>query len=183
MGVLENQLAEATKQCNLYQAACQVFALSGVRAYILDMVTPYLNSRTSYYLDILSDGAMRAEWVTLSKNAKGELKDKFSIAIEARQGAKSFEALSGGEKRKVRLACAFAIQDLVAQRVADPIRLFVADEIDDALDAAGLERLMTVLEEKAAQGNCVMVISHNDLQHWIPNVLTVVKEGGVSYID
>jgi DNA repair exonuclease SbcCD ATPase subunit len=50
------------------------------------------------------------------------------------------------------------------------------DEVDDALDPAGLERLMTLLERKARERGTVLVISHSDLKDWADQITTVRKE-------
>jgi DNA repair exonuclease SbcCD ATPase subunit len=76
----------------------------------------------------------------------------------------------------VRIACALALQDLVARRATKPIELFVGDEIDDALDPAGIERLTTILEEKARERGSVFIISHSDLKDWIRNTITVTRK-------
>lgn len=157
-------------------ATVAVFAPAGARALILDEVTPYLNAQTERYLSVLSDGHIQATWSTMTPDAKGMLKEKFAIDVSHDLGAKGFKGLSGGERRKVRVATALALQDLVATRATKPIELFIGDEIDDALDAAGLERLMTVLEDKASERGTVMIISHNDLKDNCNNVITVVKE-------
>ncbi len=173
--VEETRLLEAARTEHEIQAAvAKVFGTAGVRAHVLDQVTPYLNDRTSAYLDILSDSTIKAVWTTLVRNAKGELKEKFSIEVTHPNG-EGFQGLSGGEKRKVRIACALALQDLVASRATKPFSLWVADEIDDALDDAGLERLMAVLQEKAREKGTVLVISHNNLTDWIDTVWVVTK--------
>lgn len=159
-----------------------VFGPAGVRAEILDQVTPYLNARTAAYLDALSDGTLKALWSTIVRDAKGNPREKFSIAVTHPNG-EGFAGLSGGEKRKVRLSTALALQDLVASRATKPIHLFIADEVDDALDEAGLERLMGVLSDKAREKGTVLVISHNSLTDWIPNTWTVTKERGVSTLN
>lgn len=167
----------AVKQAkmDLEQEVVKVFAPAGVRARVLDEVTPYLNGQTSKYLSILSDGNITAEWSTLTVSKAGEMKEKFAIDVQSGISAKTFKGLSGGEKRKVRVATALALQDLVATRATKPIDLFVGDEIDDALDASGLERLMIILEDKAKERGTVMVISHNSLKDEIRNVLTVER--------
>jgi DNA repair exonuclease SbcCD ATPase subunit len=180
---LEATLKEAEKEVALADSVVKVFGPSGVRAHILDTVTPYLNDRTSHYLSALADGNNKAVWNTLTKSAKGELKEKFSIEVVNDKGAESFEGLSGGEKRKVRLACAMALQDMVASRATKPINIFVADEVDHALDESGLERLMTVLNDKAKERGTVLVISHNSLSDWIDNVITVTKEKGYGTVS
>lgn len=169
-------------QLEKMEIAASVFGPAGVRAHILDTVTPFLNERTSEYLGALSDGNINATWQTLSKTAKGELREKFSIDVEKGRCAKSYTGLSGGEQRKVRLATALALQDLVASRASKPINLWVGDEIDDALDTAGLERLMGILERKARERGTVLIISHNDLNDWIREQITVTRQDGESYV-
>jgi DNA repair exonuclease SbcCD ATPase subunit len=158
----------------------KVYGPAGVRAHILDNVTPFLNQRTAEYLGTMSDGRISAIWSTLSTNAKGDLVEKFAITVTKDHGGGSFASLSGGEKRKVRLGCALALQDLVASRASKPIDLFIGDELDDALDEAGLERLMTVLETKARERGTVLVISHSDIRDWIRNTATLTMENGLS---
>jgi DNA repair exonuclease SbcCD ATPase subunit len=179
---IQDELTAFEGRVQLHQQAVEVFGPAGVRAHILDNVTPYLNARTSQYLSTLSDGNLSATWSTLSTTAKGALRERFVIEVNNDAGGSSFGLLSGGEKRKVRLACALALQDLVSTRASKPFRLFVADEIDDALDSAGLERLMAVLEEKARERGTVLVISHNSLSDWIREVVTVEKVGGQSSV-
>jgi len=111
------------------------------------------------------------------------LREKFAIEVDTVSGGSSFGLISGGEKRKVRIATALALQDLVAQRATKPIELLMADEIDDALDSTGLERLMMILTEKAREKGTVIIISHNDLKDWIPNVLTITKRDGYATIE
>jgi DNA repair exonuclease SbcCD ATPase subunit len=169
-------------EARLMEEAAKVFGPAGVRAHILDTVTPFLNERTSEYLGALADGNITATWSTLAKNSKGELKEKFNIDVTHAKGGDNFKLLSGGEKRKVRLATNLALQDMVASRAEKPINLWLGDEIDDALDEAGLERLIGVLEKKAKERGTVMVISHKSLKDWIDSVINVKKSGGVSEI-
>lgn len=177
------EVAKAEEELELYEDAVKVFGPAGVRAQILDTVTPFLNEQTREYLGALSDGNCHAVWSTLTTTAKGELREKFNIEVTHDHGGESFAALSGGEKRKVRLASFMALQDLVASRATKPLNLFIADEIDHALDDSGLERLMGTLERKAKERGTVLVISHNELADWIPNNITVRKKGGVSSVD
>jgi len=177
---LTDKTQEANAAVLMLEDAVKVFGPAGVRAHVLDTVTPYLNERTQEYLGALADGNIHAEWSTLGKTAKGELREKFNIDVMNDKGAESFAGLSGGEKRKVRLATAMALQDMVASRATKPINIFIADEVDHALDESGLERLMGVLERKARERGTVLVISHNSLSDWIDNVITVTKSGGLA---
>lgn len=176
----KGELAIANTNETLAAEVMAVFGPAGVRAHILDTVTPFLNQRTSHYLGILSDGNITAFWDTISLLATGEAREKFAISVESKTGAKSYKGLSGGEKRKVKLSCAMALQDLVASRSSKSLQLFMADEIDDSVDQSGLERLMMLLDEKAKEKGTLLVISHNSLSDWIRQSVTVVKDGGLS---
>jgi len=175
LGTMQTRQDAQELVCQHEEAVVRIFDPAGVRARILDDVTPFLNAQTEKYLSALSDGHISATWTTLSKAANGALKEKFSIEVEKDNGAQSFRGLSGGEKRKVRIAGALALQDLVATRATKPIELFIGDEIDDALDPAGLERLTMILEEKARERGSVFIISHNELRDHVNQVLTVQK--------
>lgn len=177
-----DELQKYERRADLLADAAKVFGPAGVRAHILDTVTPFLNERTGDYLGALADGNIHATWSTLASTAKGELKEKFNIDVTNDKGGKSFKALSGGEKRKVRIASNMALQDMVASRAEKPINLWIGDEIDHALDEPGLERLMTVLDRKAKERGTVVVISHNALDDWIDNVIQIKKSGGVSTV-
>lgn len=172
---VETRVKLLAEKLAVEQEVVKVYGPQGVRAHILDEVTPFLNAQTSRYLDVLSDGNLKATWSTLSKDSKGNLKEKFVIDVTNDAGGQSFRTISGGEKRKTRIATALALQDLVATRASKPIDLFLGDEIDDALDPAGIERLTQVLADKARERGSVFVISHHDIKDFVPQVLTIEK--------
>lgn len=182
MAEAKAQLDEATKRHLLLERAKAVYAPAGVRSHILASVTPFLNGKTSEYLSILSDGNITAEWSTMEETKKGDMRDRFNISVEKKGFSRDFRGLSGGEKRKVRIACALALQDLVANRASKNIELFIGDEIDDALDSAGLERLMSILEMKARERGTVMIISHKEMKSWFRETITLEVKDGRSYV-
>ncbi|CHM11360.1 chromosome segregation protein [Salmonella enterica subsp. enterica serovar Typhi] len=180
--VLKKELKSIQEQALLLEKARQVYSPAGVRSHILTSVTPFLNIRTAEYLNTLSDGNIVAEWSTMETTKKGEYRDKFNISVTKTGSSKSFQTLSGGEKRKVRIACSLVLQDLVASRASKNIELFIGDEIDDALDTAGLERLMGILEAKARERGTVMIISHKEMKSWFRETITVEVKEGRSYV-
>jgi DNA repair exonuclease SbcCD ATPase subunit len=181
-GVLKTELKNIQEQALLLDKARQVYSPAGVRSHILTSVTPFLNAQTAEYLNTLSDGNIVAEWSTMESTKKGEWRDKFNISVRKIGASKTFQTLSGGEKRKVRIACSLALQDLVASRASKNIELFIGDEIDDALDTAGLERLMGILEAKACERGTVMIISHKEMKSWFREIITVEVKEGRSYV-
>ena len=180
---LEIDCQEDIKQATIDNDLLTTFGPAGVRAHLLDVVTPFLNARTQRYLYVLTNGLITAEWNTLSINKSGELKEKFQIVVTNKDGSKNYKGLSGGEKRRVNLACALALQDLVASRADKSFDLWIGDEITDALDKTGLEMLMSVLSEKTKEKGTVLIISHTDLKDWIDQNITVIKENGISRVQ
>ena len=178
---IRREIAGMKDQAALLDKARQVYAPAGVRSHILTAVTPFLNDRTAEYLSTMSDGNISAVWSTMDTTKKGEVRDKFNIAVEKTGFSKDFRGLSGGEKRKVRLACSLALQDMVASRASKSIQLFIGDEIDDALDSAGLERLMGILEAKARERGTVMIVSHKEMKSWFRETVTLEMKEGRSY--
>jgi DNA repair exonuclease SbcCD ATPase subunit len=175
------KLKEASERLELLKAVQLAYSPKGLRYHILEKVAPQLTTATNKYLSTLTDGAIQAVWSTVSKTASGDYKEKFSIEAKM-EGRSSFALLSGGEKRKVRLACFFALQDLIASQASKHIELWCGDEIDVALDPAGMERLMGLLAEKAETKSTILVISHNKMREWIPNYATVTRKDGISTI-
>lgn len=176
------QIEDAKPEIIVLEKLVETLGPKGFRYHLLETATPELNNRTNYYLSLLTDGAIGAIWSTVEKISTGEYREKFSIKVSM-NGRTSFGALSGGQQRKVRLACWFALQDLIAARAEKDVHIWFGDEIDTALDDAGLERLMSLLEEKARQKGTVLVISHHSLADWIANGITVTMKDDISTVD
>ena len=160
-----------------------VFGPTGVRIDILNSVTPFLNERTQYYLAYLSNNSMSAVWTTQIVNKSGNIREKFTVNVIKTLTAVPYKSLSGGEKRKARLACALALQDLVAQWRPNPFRLWIGDEIDDGLDQTGLEALMQIMKERSREEGAVMLISHHSLDDWVNDRETVVMKNGQAALE
>lgn len=166
----------------VYTNLAESLSPKGFRYHMLESVTNELNKQTNYYLSMLTDGKIGAVWSTVKRLSSGEFREAFSIRVNM-NGRSNFGALSGGQKRKVRLACWFALQDMIADRAEKDVKLWVCDEVDGALDKAGIERLMSLLEEKARTKETVLVISHNNLKDWIANGITVSMKDDISEVS
>lgn len=176
---VEATVLEIKSDLEKAQQVHTVFSPKGVRAEILDKVTPFLNERTNYYLSILSDGNIQVEWNTQYLNSLGEISEKFNIELTSEEAAVTYRGLSGGEKKKVILACNFALRDLVIQRSNEDYNIFFGDEIDHGLSGVGLEKLMSILSDLA---ETTIVISQHDLSGMVDQIATVEKVNGVSRI-
>lgn len=182
IGALEEQISLEQQKLEVLEAVQFTYSPKGVRYHMLEAVAPTLTINTNKYLNVLTDGALTASWSTVVRTATGDYREKFKIETTMKGRETEYGALSGGEKRKVRLACFFALQDVIASRATKNISIWCGDEIDHALDPAGIERLMSVLDAKTGSKSTILVISHNEMREWIPNVAVVTRKNDVSVI-
>lgn len=178
----KDKLSSDEDDLSVLEAITEALGPKGFRYYLLEQITPILNDRTNHYLTMLTDGAIGAYWSTIERTKSGEFKEKFSIKVNM-NGRSNYGSLSAGQQRKVKLSCFLALQDAIAAQAEKSCSLFIADEIDHALDKSGIERLMTLLEEKAKSKETILVISHNDLGDYISNVAKVTMREDISEIS
>lgn len=155
-----------------------------LRSQALSGALSLVNSRLEHYLAVLTGGA-----ITVRLYEKGKRQDiEMEVDRPAPPGAeewsgqaKRFGDLSGGEGDRVDVAFIFALNDLAASTSGVASNVLVADEVAKFVDAAGVERLVEILDEKARQRGTVIVISHDDkLKGLIGEQWRVTKKAGVA---
>jgi DNA repair exonuclease SbcCD ATPase subunit len=153
----------------------------GLKSFVLDSVIPFLNQKASEYAGVLSGGNLSVEFQTQSQLKSGEWREKFAVVAHNEHGADVYAGNSGGEKRKIDMAVALALQALAATRAKHQIGLALYDEPAEALDATATEHLLDLLVEEAHKRETVLVITHNEsAKSQFPTVWKVIKEDGIS---
>ena len=161
----------------------QAFSNSGIKSYILDDITPFLNRRLNKYLNKLTSGQIEAVFSTTSTLKSGEQREKFSLSIVNNKGGEDYVANSSGEKKRIDLAINLALQDLIASRSTKKLNIAMFDEVFDSLDENGVDGVVSLLQELAQEKSTILVVSHNEyLKSFFTNTLTVVKKDGFSTI-
>lgn len=171
----EMEFTAAKREGRMLEVLEKAYGRTGVKAHILETVTPALNSRANAYASKLTDGAVEIEFSTFTKNKDGSLAERFSVDVRNREGADVYLGNSSGERKKIDLAVSLALSDLVSARAAKPVDLWVADEIAESLDGTALERVVDLLDDMARERGTLLAISHTDMTPWISNVVTVTK--------
>lgn len=161
----------------------KAYSNQGIKSFILDDITPFLNKRVNKYLEKLASNHIEVVFSTQSKTKSGELREKFSIEINNADGGKEYISNSSGERRRIDIAVNLALQDLVASRSNKKINIAIFDEAFDTLDDIGTEHVIEVLQELSNEKSSIFVISHNEhLKSYFSNILTVIKKNGCSSI-
>lgn len=164
--VLESRLTEVESDMKSAEASIAKYAklvelskfwmsaFQALRGRALTQILRYLNDRLSYYLSVLSEEDMTME---MSLQQRGRTKEEIAISVND----KPYGGASAGERRRVDVSLAFAMHDLATILTGFRCNVMVVDEIGDALDGAGVERLVQILEEKAHDISTIFVISHD----------------------
>jgi len=147
------------------------FSEKGLIRYVISNILEYFNEACNHYLSYLSNGNIR-----LSFDEK--LQD--TILNGGRQV--HFIGLSGGEKKKVNLAVAMALQKLLLFSTNAHTNVLFLDEVGENLDFEGVQGLYILLEELNKTKD-LFIITHNKyLKNLLEdkNTLQVVKKKGVT---
>ena len=99
---------------------------------------------------------------------------------------KQYEGLSGGEKQKADLIIQFSIRDMLVKFLNFSSNILVLDEIFDALDSLGCDRVVNLISNRLNDIESVYVISHRVDSLAIPmdNEIIIVKdENGISKVN
>lgn len=180
---LKNKKSELDKKIEQLKFWVEAFGNSGIKSYLLDTVTPFLNNKANEYLSKLAGATMRIEFSTQTRLANGELRDKFEIRLLNNVGGDSYESNSEGEKRRIDLAISLALQDLIRSRSNSKLNILLYDEIFDSLDSVGCENAIQLLTGMQEKVDSIFVITHNDiLKTYFDKYLHVTKENGLTSI-
>lgn len=174
-----------TAQTKLWKFWVDGFGPGGLPSYLLDSVVPVISERTNQYLEILADGDISIRMDTTSELKSGAVKDQLTIhsTIEEMRDV----APSGGQNRKITLACDLALMDIVSQREGSGIDLLLMDEVLDGLDATGRARIMDLLDHLRTQRGTIFLVTHDpellEFSEKFDHTLKVVKEDGLATVD
>lgn len=158
--------------------AKKIFSNSGIRSYVLQAITPFLDAQANKYLSQLTGETMTMHLSTQSTNKSGDIKEKFDISLFDMKGENlMYKNASTGERKRVDLAISFAIRDLIAKQSQSNFNIAIYDECFDGLDSIGMEYVMEMLHTNYDTLDSVFVVSHNDaLKSSFDNVITVSKD-------
>lgn len=181
------ELAQLREQQARHDFLVEMFSDRGVperpplKGCLLDAVVPFLNEKAAHYSSFLTGGDVEITFSTRSELKSGESREAFSVTAVNAQGSSVYRANSGGEKRKVDLCVALALQQLAASRARARINVLLMDEVFDALDGDASEMVMELLSAEAAKYDSLFVITHRpEMKDWFPRTLRAEKVKGIS---
>jgi len=147
----------------------------GVKKFIISNIVNILNVRIRKYLD------------ELSANYTVILSPDFNAKFLTASGECEYGNFSAGEQRRIELATALALRDVLFSQGALRTNLLVCDEIlDTSLDENSVNHLIKILRREADNGVSIFLISHReciDKESSFDHFIEVNKTNGFSNID
>lgn len=134
------------------------------RGCLLKNVIDFINSRAKTYSKVVFDNDL------LEFKQEG---NNISISFDN----KEYESLSGGEQKKLDIIIQLAIRDMLCHLMNFSSNILVCDEIFDALDITGCQRIIDLVSTQLEDVSSVFIVTHRD-NLCIPcdNEITVIKD-------
>lgn len=166
-----------TLEHNLDVLECVKFVVSeeGVKSYIVKKILAVLNARMAHYLEQLHANCLcqfNEYFDEIITDEKGELKSYFNF--------------SGGERKRIDLACLFSFLDI--RRMQGEVHfstIFYDELLDSSLDDKGVELVLKILRERALKHNenCY-IITHrgNAITTQVDNIVFLEKRNNFTYL-
>lgn len=138
------------------------------RGYLLATVIEYIATRAKEYSKVIFE----TDKIDFQLDGNN---------IEISYMNKSYENLSGGEKQKIDLIIQFSIRDMLCNHLGFTSNILVLDEVFDALDMIGCQKVLDVISSLSDIKNIFIVTHRKDLSIPCDKELIVVKSSaGIS---
>lgn len=162
------------------------FSKQGIQSLLMDEVAGAFNATRGFIIPALTQGVYDVQFSTLSRTKSGEARERTEFQVYERGKLVPYEALSGGQRRRIDVGVMLVLVKAVANWMQVPgvLGLLVLDEVFGFLDASGAEGLMEALREMREVVPTIFVVSHDAaLQSLFSQVLVVEQDqNGVSRI-
>ena len=146
---LREKLEKSRNDCSVLESCKFVLSEEGVKSVIIKELKLFINTRLNEYLRKLDTPVI----CKFDEYFEETLTNKFGVP-------KSYNALSGGERKRLDLAVLFTLQDMLNYRSGVDVQLAFYDEIlDTSIDEYGRKKVLELLKEKSTD-SAIYVISH-----------------------
>jgi DNA repair exonuclease SbcCD ATPase subunit len=140
---------EAQKKYDMMRFWETAFSEQGLIKFVIRKILKFFTEKANFYLAILTSGQFSIEFDETLKES-----------IYNRGTKVFYDAMSGGEKKKVSLAVMIALNELLFLTGKDKSNIIFFDEVADSLDEAGVRGIHELILELVEQKK-VFVITHN----------------------
>ena len=150
----------------------KAFSTNGLLAYKIESLVKELEILTNEYLAEFSDGRFSINFVVEN--------DKLNVEVSDNGNIIDILALSSGELARVNIATLVAIRKLMTSISRSQINVLFLDEVNQALDEQGKEKVVEVLLKE--ENLNTYLVSHG-WTHPLLEKIEIIKEDNISRLD
>lgn len=172
LDVHKSTLEKSESKLAILETLKKAFSTNGLLAYKIESLVKELEILTNDYLAEFSDGRFAINFVVEN--------DKLNVEVSDNGNIIDILALSSGELARVNIATLVAIRKLMASISRSQINVLFLDEVNQALDEVGKEKVVEVLL-KEENLNTYMV-SHG-WTHPLLEKIEITKDENISYLE
>ena len=186
IGIIQEQTDEFQKQLSSYELRLEsaenkltileilkkAFSTNGLLAYKIESLVKELEILTNEYLAEFSDGRFSINFVVEN--------DKLNVEVSDNGNIIDILALSSGELARVNIATLVAIRKLMTSISRSQINVLFLDEVNQALDEQGKEKVVEVLLKE--ENLNTYLVSHG-WTHPLLEKIEIIKEDNISCLS
>jgi len=166
---VSGQLFEKEDNLQILELLKKAFSTNGLLAYKIENMVKNLEDMTNHYLAEFSDGRFALNFVIQS--------DKLNVEVSDNGNIIDITALSSGELARVNIATLVAIRRLMSSISSSRINVLFLDEVNQALDEQGKEKVVEVLLKEDDLNT--YLVSHG-WTHPLLDKIEIIKEENIS---
>ncbi len=169
---VSGQLFEKEDNLQILELLKKAFSTNGLLAYKIENMVKNLEDMTNHYLAEFSDGRFALNFVIQS--------DKLNVEVSDNGNIIDITALSSGELARVNIATLVAIRRLMSSISSSRINVLFLDEVNQALDEQGKEKVVEVLLKEDDLNT--YLVSHG-WTHPLLEKIEIIKENNISTLS
>ena len=169
---ITNTLGDIEDKLSILEILKKAFSTNGLLAYKIESLVKELESLTNDYLAEFSDGRFSINFVVENDKLNVEVTDNGKII--------DILALSSGELARVNIATLVAIRKLMTSISRSQINVLFLDEVNQALDEAGKEKVVEILLKEETLNT--FLVSHG-WTHPLLEKIEILKEDNISHLE
>ena len=151
-----------------YDFWIKAFGDNGIRKFIIDGIIPALNSKISYWMQILIDGKIKLEF-------NNQLEEKIE-RIPNDGDPFIYYVMSGGERRRLNLAVSQAFAHIMSLSAGFIPSLVFLDEVTTNIDSIGVSGVYNMILELAKEKQCFITTHDQGLLDMLQGCQTINLE-------
>ena len=166
------ELSAVEDKLTILEILKKAFSTNGLLAYKIESLVKELESLTNDYLAEFSDGRFSINFIVEN--------DKLNVLVTDTGKVIDILALSRGELARVNIATLVAIRKLMTSISRSQINVLFLDEVNQALDEAGKEKVVEILLKEETLNT--YLVSHG-WTHPLLEKVEIIKEDNISRLE